>query len=260
VKRDLAAGGLGAALVAAAVYLAASGPTGPTRSTGQAAALALVVLAALALSLWKVRGALDDPDDATAVPWAPDEPFASPSPEVAGSDHPLSSVALTRVVEAAGERARRTGDVEAGLEEVRPPLRRALVDALVAGGHDEAAVEAALSAGDWTDDPVAAWVLDASVDQPERSLRRRFEAWLFPERVGRRLARRAVNALGAAADDALPTVPGQTAPREVPVVRPSLSELQRGVDGRLQAAVDPSVVARGPKPPSPPLDGEEGEG
>lgn len=260
MKRDLAAGALGATLVAAAVYLAATGAWGPTLSTGQAAALALVVLAALTGSLWKVRGALDDPDDAAPVPWAPGEPFASPSPEVAESDHPLSSVALTRVVESAGERARTVGDVEAGLEALRPPLRRGLVDALVAGGHDEDAVEAALATGSWTDDPVAASVLDASVDPPERSLRRRFEAWLFPERVVRRRARRAVNALGAAADEALPTVPGQTAPREVPVVRPTLAELQRGVDGRLQPVVDPSVIARGPRPPSPSLDGEEGEG
>lgn len=219
-----------------------------------------MVLGALVVALWKVRGALDDPDDAAAVPWAPGEPFASPSPEVAESDHPLSSVALTRVVESAGERAREDGDVETGLGAVRRPLRRALLEALVAGGREEVAVEAALAAGSWTDDPVAASVLEASIDPPGESLRRRFEAWLFPERVVRRRARRAVDAVGAAADEALPAVPGQTAPREVPVVQPTLAELQRGVDGRLQPAVDPSVIARGPRPPSPSLHGEEGEG
>lgn len=220
-----------------------------------------MVLVALAVALWKVRGALDEPDDdVAAVPWAPGEPFASPSPEVAEGEYRLSSVALTRVVESAGERARKMGDTEAGLEKVRPPLRRALVEALVAGGHDEAAVERALAEGAWTDDPIAASVLDSSVEPPAQSLRRRFEAWLFPERVVRRRARRAVNAVGAAAEEALPAVPGQTAPRELPVVQPTLAELQRGVDGRLQLAVDPSVVARGPRPPSPTLDGEEGEG
>lgn len=252
MKRDLAVGALGTVLVATGVFLAATGSDAPTLSTGQAAGLALVVLAALGVALWKVRGALDDPDDdRAAVPWAPGEPFASPSPEVAESDHPLSSVALTRAVESAAERARSAGDVEAGLELLRPSLRRALVDALVAGGRDEAAVEAALADGSWTDDPVAASVLDASVDPRASSRRRRLEAWLFPERVVRRRVRRAVNALGAAADEALPTVPGQTAPRSVPVVRPTLAELRRGADGRLQRAADPSVVARGPRPPAP---------
>lgn len=258
MKRDLVTGALGAVLVVAGVYLAATGADDPALSPGAAAALSLVVLAALAVAAWKVRGGLEDPDDGAAVPWAPGEPFASPSPEVAEGDHPLSSVSLTRAVESAAERARNAGEVEAGIEVVRPSLRRALVDALVAGGRDEAAVEGALADGTWTDDPVAASVLEASVDPPERSLRGRLEAWLFPERVVRRRIRRAVNALGAAADEALPAVPGQAAPRTVPVVRPSLAELRRGADGRLQRAVDPSVVARGPRPPRPPLDdGEE---
>lgn len=257
MKRDLAVGALGAVLVATGVFLAATGSNAPTLSTGQAAALSLVVLAALGVALWKVRGALEDSDDGpAAVPWAPGEPFASPSPEVAESDHPLSSTDLTGAVESAAAHARSAGDVETGLETLRPSLRRALVEALVAGGRDEAAVEAALADGTWTDDRVAASVLDPSVGPPESSLRGRLEAWLFPERVVRRRVRRAVNAIAAAADEALPTVPGQTAPRSVPVVQPTLDELRRGADGRLQRAADPSVVARGPRPPAPAFDGD----
>lgn len=260
MKRDLAVGALGAALVATGVFLAATGSTAPTLSGGQATALALVVLAALVVALLKVRGALEDADDEwAAVPWAPGEPFASPSPEVAEGDHPLSSTDLTGAVESAAGRARSAGDVEAGLEPLRPALRQALVEALVAGGRNQDDVEAALADGHWTDDPVAASVLDASVDHPDRSLRRRLEAWLFPERVVRRRARRAVNAVGRAADEALPTVPGQTAPRTVPVVQPTLAELRRGADGRLQRAVDPSAVARGPRPPAPALDDDDGD-
>lgn len=258
MKRDVAAASLGAVLVATGVYLGATQSPGVESSSGASAALALVVLAAVVVALWKVRGSLDGADG-DGVPWAPGEPFASPSPELVEGEFPLSSADLSRLVETAGRRARTDGDIEAGVAAVRPALRTALFDALVAGGATEADAQEALAEGRWTDDRVAASVLDESVEPPERSLRERVAAWLFPERVIRRQVRRAVDALAGVTDEALPTVPGQTAPRTVPVVRPTLSELRRGVDGRLQRAVDPSAVARGPLPPATAL-GDEDDG
>ncbi|PSQ44233.1 hypothetical protein BRD07_00530, partial [Halobacteriales archaeon QS_9_68_42] len=116
-------------------------------------------------------------------------------------------------------------------------------------------VEAAIEEGTWTDDRLAASVLSPSVDPPTRSLRGRVWAWLYPERAVRRRVRRATDAVAAAADEALPAVPGESAARTVPVVRPTLSDLQRGVG--LQRAVAPTAVARGPLPPEPSLEADD---
>jgi len=89
-------------------------------------------------------------------------------------------------------------------------------------------------------------VLSPQIDRPRRTFTGRLYAWLFPERVVRQRVRRAVQAVAEAADDALPPVPGQRAPRSVPVRQPTLEELRRGVDDRLQSAVDPSSIAREP--------------
>lgn len=259
MKRHVVAAIVGLSLVSGAVFLAVTGASEPTLGTPAETILVVAVLAAVVTAVWKVKGALADPEaDEPAVPWSPEEPFASPPPELAESEYPLSSAGLSRIIESAGECAREEGTVEAGIEAVRPSLRTALIEALVAGGRTEEEIEAALEAGNWTDDSVAASVLDASVDPPQRSLWKRIEAWLFPERVLRRRTRRAMDAIARVTEEALPTVPGQTAPRSVPVVRPRLETLQRGVDGRLQQAVDPTAVARGPLPPEPSLD-EEGE-
>ncbi len=51
-------------------------------------------------------------------------------------------------------------------------------------------------------------------------------------------------AVSVAADDALPTVVGQRAPRPVPVVAPAVADLQRAADGSLQRAIDGSIPKR----------------
>ncbi|MFC7196011.1 hypothetical protein ACFQL4_17525 [Halosimplex aquaticum] len=103
-------------------------------------------------------------------------------------------------------------------------------------------MEDLLASGAWTDDPVAAAVLDERVEPPRRSLRGRIRAWLFPERIVRRQAARAVAAIADAADEELPPVVGQRAPRTVPTLAPALGSLQRSVDGTLQrASASPSV-------------------
>ncbi len=238
----------GLALVAIGTFL------GVVRSGGSEGAgglVALLVLVALGLGVRNVRGSLDGTADAPTVPWAADEPFATPAPERTDRDPPLSSDELAGLIETAGERARDEGSVDSGLDAVRPALRTALLDALEQGGRSRSDVEAALADGSWTDDRVAASVLSAEIAPPDRSFRERVRAWLSPERVVRQRARRATNAVAAAADEALPTVPGQTAPRTVPVVQPTLDDLQRGADGRLQRAVEPRATARGPQPRRP---------
>ncbi|WP_255681817.1 hypothetical protein [Natrinema sp. SYSU A 869] len=164
------------------------------------------------------------------------------------------------MIETAGETARDSGTIDDGLEVVRPPLRTALLDALEQGGRSRSDAEAALADGTWTDDPVAASVLAAEIEPPIRPLRERVRAWLYPERVVRRRARQATNAVAEVADDALPTVPGQTAPRTVPVLQPRLEDLQRGADGRLQRAVEPRATARGPQPVRPRIGTESERG
>jgi hypothetical protein len=117
-------------------------------------------------------------------------------------------------------------------------VSRSLEDALVAGGADRMAARESIRRGTWTDDPVAAAVCSSTVSMPERSIRARLAGWLYPERELRRRVRRAVAAVDAAADEALPRVPGQDAPRRVRIVRPRLETLQRDVDGSLQPAAD----------------------
>ncbi|MCW8172241.1 hypothetical protein D8S78_05320 [Natrialba swarupiae] len=111
----------------------------------------------------------------------------------------------------AGATARKSGTVDDGLDVLRPVLREALVDALVQGGVVRADAEAAVSDGSWTDDDVAASV-EETISGPDRSFRKRVYAWLFPERVVRRLARRSMGAVADAADEALPTVPARPRP------------------------------------------------
>ncbi|ELY83348.1 DUF7269 family protein [Natrinema pallidum] len=238
----------GVALVAIGTIVGVGTPNGSGDAVGL---VALLTLVALGLGLWTVRGSLDTTADAPAVPWAADEPFANPAPERTDRDPALSSDAFAGVIETACETARDSGTVDDGIEVVRSPLRTALLDALEQGGRPRSAAEEALADGNWTGDRVVASVLAPEIEPPPRPLRERVRAWLYPERVVRRRARRATNAVAEAADDALPTVPGQTAPRAVPMLEPSLEDLQRGADGRLQRAVEPRATARGPQPVRP---------
>ncbi|WP_226480890.1 DUF7269 family protein [Natrinema amylolyticum] len=252
-RRQILVALFGLAFVAIGTIVGLSGSGG---SDGAGGLVVLLGLVALGLGLWKVRGSLDTTANEPAVPWAADEPFANPAPERTDRDPALSSDALAGVIETAGETARDSGTVDDGLEIVRPALRTALLDALEQGGRSRSEAEAALADGTWTDDPVAASVLAAEIEPPVRSFRERVRAWLYPERVVRRRARRATSAVAEAADDALPTVPGQTAPRTVPVLKPRLEDLQRGADGRLQRAVEPRATARGPQPVRPRVGGD----
>lgn len=238
----------GLAFVAMGTILGVAGSGG---SDGSIGLVVLIALVALGLGVWKVRGTPGTTGDGPTVPWAADEPFANPAPERTDRDPALSSDAFAGVVEAAGEAARDGGTVDDGLDVVRPPLRETLLDALEHGGRSRSDVEAALADGSWTDDRVAASVLASEVEPPTRSFRERVRAWLYPERVVRRRARRATGAVAEVANEALPTVPGQTAPRTVPVLQPRLEDLQRGTDGRLQRAVEPRATARGPQPVRP---------
>ncbi|PSP94397.1 hypothetical protein BRC91_06310 [Halobacteriales archaeon QS_4_62_28] len=245
--RPSVVGGAVAIVVAALAALRA-----PDGGSGSAVAVFVAVLSVLGIvgALWKVLGppAVDSPSVA-APPWSDDGALFERAPERTPGNDVLSGESFAAVLDEAADTARVEGTVEAGFETVRPVLRRALVDALSLGRESRSVVEQRLEAGTWTDDRAAAAVVDPGVPRPEWSLRMRIEAWLFPERVVRRQLQRAVQAIAEAADDAVPDVPGQNAPRNVPVLQPPLERLQRGVDGRVQHAIDPLATARGPRPP-----------
>jgi len=214
----------------------------------------VVVTVAVVLGVVSFLGALvqvspltsgDDDGDADAD--GPDDrgPIRTRAPERTPDDE-VSGRALAELIEDAGTRARTDRSVASGVAVVRPHLRETLADALVFTGTPRTSVEDDIDAGRWTDDTVAASVLSPQTDRPRRTFTGRLYAWLFPERVVRQRVRRAVQAVAEAADNALPPVPGQRAPRSVPVRQPTLEELRRGVDDRLQSAVDPSSIAREP--------------
>lgn len=235
-------------LVAVSSPVAAETP----RSPGVLIAAVVIGLGAIVLGLWKVWGRLDPPsveirdagvgDVGPAIPWVDDDPFTDPAPERTDREPPLSSRDLASLIETAGETARREGSVDAGVAVLRPVLREALTDALECGGRSPAAVDRLLASGEWTDDPVAASVLSANRREPDRPFRERLRDWVFPERAVRERIRRATDAVATVTTDALPTVPGQSAPRTVPSLPPRLEVLTRGVDGQVYRAIDPEVV------------------
>lgn len=239
--------GLLAISVAGIALLAGIGGTGGT-ATG--VLLALLAIVGIVGALWKLL-ATPGAGESSVVqpPWTDDGALFDRPPERTGDDEVLSGESFAALLSNAGSAARENGTVEAGFESIRPVLRRALGDALAHRLGDRDAVEAAIESGTWTDDRAAAAVLAPGIEFPPWSLRQRLEAWLFPERVVRRQLQRTVQAIAEAADDAIPNVPGQNAPRNVPVLQPRLAALQRGVDGRIQRAVDPLATTRGPRPP-----------
>ena len=250
-RRSLLLAALGVVFVAAGLVVGREGQLIWAWSTEVAVGVVVLALVAAVVAGVKIRGSLDSSADAPPPSWTDGDSFATPAPERSDRDPSLSSEAFASVIERAGARARSRNTVADGLQVLRSPLRETLVDALVAGGHSREAAQAAIEDGSWTDDRLAASVLEPSIDLPDRSLRERIQAWLFPERVARERSRQVVNAVAEAADEALPTVPGQSAPRTKPVLRPRLEELRRGADGDLQRAVDPMATARGPRPPRP---------
>lgn len=194
-------------------------------------------LLVLGMALWKL---LRRPSgDAVApAPWAEGGAIVSEPPESTPDTDPISGTTLAGIIEEGVSEARSEETVDAGLATVREPLRETLVATLRQGGWDRDRIEATLADGSWTDDRVAAAVLDENVTPPERSLRRRVWAWLFPQKAVRHRTGRAVGAIATAADAVLPPVVGQHAPRPMPVVEPTLEDLRRASDGSLRRAVE----------------------
>lgn len=231
---------IGAASYAVLVATAVGGL--PTVDGRVVAPMALLV--GLAAAIWRLRAergwARDAADEG--------EPLAPDRPERSTVEAPVAGRSLADLQERAGREAREGEAVEDGIEVVRPALSEALSAALVQGGDSLATVRAAIEEGTWTDDREAAAVLSASVEPPARPFRHRVWAWLYPERVVRARVARAVQAVAEAADDALPPVPGQTAPRTIPVTWPSVDRLRERVGEPASPALDPDAVDRGPSP------------
>lgn len=239
----------------AAVVLVAIDSTEATR--GFASVLAgVVVLCAFVVGLLVLSGSTAETDDRIAPPpWTEAGGIVDRAPERTSDDPDLSGDALASEIHEAGLVARREGTVADGLAALRPTLRPVLEDALVSGGIDREEAERRIEAGVWTSDPAAAATLSAELERPDWPFRERVRAWLFPERVVQREARRAVHEIVRAGEEHVPPVPGRSAPRTVPVVRPGLAELRRGADGELQRAVEPLAT-----PPQGNGEDESGEG
>jgi hypothetical protein len=193
-------------------------------------------LGAVALFVVAVRSRVGPGADAEPAPWTDEGAVVDPAPEGTPDDVAVSGTALAGHVDAATSAARSAGDFRAGIERIRPPLRETLEAALVASGRERTTVERSIAEGSWTDDRLAAAVVAETVEPPARSFAERLRDWLFPERAVRRRTNRAVAAVDEAASVALPPVVGEDAPRTVPVVAPTLADLQRTADGHLQRA------------------------
>lgn len=228
---------VGLAVVAIVVSLVAGLTVAPEPlDSGPEVTGILILVTGLAIVAWTLlTGSIDG--GSSPPPWTTAGALASGRPESSTIDSAISGTTLTEQLESAAA-AGREESISAGIAAVRPVLREALLDALVQGGFEQQEAESALEAGAWTDDPVAAAVLDESVAPPKRSIRRRLWAWLFPEKAIRFRVARAVSAIERASEDAVPTVVGQRAPRPVPIADPTLDDLQRAADGSLQQAVD----------------------
>ena len=186
-------GAIGAGLVLAVALT----PVTASEAGGGALLLVLtgVTVAAVKLSRSSAGGAAIAPP-----PWDEDGGLVDGTPEETADPADVTGDELAALVDDARERAREAETVEEGFAVVRPPLRDALTRVLVADGTAPDDVDEALATGAWTDDPVAAAVVDERVDLPRVSLRQRLRAWLFPERVVRRGTARAVAAVDGAAE------------------------------------------------------------
>ncbi len=241
--------GAGGLAVLAALAVALVGTDLPAVDVERGVQVAAILASVAGLyHLWRLA---DGSRGYALAPWSVGGGIVPGRPEETPSTHPLSGERLAGTLAAAERAAHRDRRVEDGLDAVRPVLRESLLATLVRGGQDRETAEAALAAGTWTDDPVAAATLDRRAGEPAGSVLRRVRAWLFPAREVRARVRRAVGAIAETADDVLPAVVGQRAPRTNPVVQPRLERLRRGVDGRLDPAANPDSLARGPDPPSP---------
>jgi len=249
--RVVVASGLAAVVAGLALAVFEPAPIPPDSPDSAATILAGIgVLLVAGSLLWRARGRRTPADQrAPAAPWTGASATLDRAPERTPPAETLAGDALGRQIEEACRVAEEEeGTVAAGLATVRPTLRAATREVLVAAGSSPTGATTALDEGEWTDDRVAASVLSREVAPPSRSLRERLRAWLFPERVVRSRVGRAVAAIDGAAA-ALPPVPGQDAPRTKPIAPPRLETLAVGPDGSLRrGAADDSPVATDDSP------------
>jgi cobalamin biosynthesis protein CbiG len=192
------------------------------------AAFVLLGAALLAVAVYRVHGQAESPAK-----------LVDPAPEATRVARPLAGAGTSATITDAVATARDEGSVEAGLAVAREPLRTALREALEASGLSAEAAEARIASGDWTDDPAIAAVIDPDCEPPPRSLRERLRAWLHPGKHVRRRVGRAADAVAATAATELPPIPGQDAPRNVPVP-PTAEAAAEAIDDPIRA--DPDVI------------------
>lgn len=225
----------GVALLALAIVLAFEGASSDPETL-----VGVAVLAGLAALGWHLRRRRNRQSRQSSARREGQLP-----PEHSPEEYPLSGTNLPALLSDAERAARDEDDIAAGLTVVRPVLRQTLFAVLREGGMDRETADRALETGTWTDEPAAAAVLDNRVPLPALTLRERVVVWLFPERFVRAYIRAAVADIAALAERELPTVPGQNAPRPVPVRQPSLGRLRQGLDGSPRAVADPFGDAGG---------------
>lgn len=201
----------------------------------------VVGLSVLLLSLVKLARTPDD-EAVAPPPWSEEGALVDGRPESTPTSDRISGTGLATDIEAAASDISGAETLDAGVESVREPLRSALAGTLRQAGWDDEDIQRALADGSWTNDRTAAALLDDGVAPPERTLRRRLWAWLFPERALRHRTALAVGAIARVAESELPPVVGQHAPRPVPVLEPTLDDLQRAADGELRQALDGSAA------------------
>lgn len=241
-SRQLLLAGAGLLAVVAACVIAVVRAETVPETVGPGAVGWLVVLGALGAAAWlRYRATRSAPDEA-AAPWSGTDPIVAETPEATPDTQPLSGRELVLELDQASTAARQAGEIETGLEVLRPALRDTYVLVARHAGQDESTARAALDRGTWTDDPAAAAALSPDVDPPPRSLVERLRDWLYPGRAVRRRTRAAVDALAAAADESVATVVGTDAPRRIPVYEPTLAERRLGPTGEI-GGPDPTPAA-----------------
>jgi hypothetical protein len=213
----------GACLLGAGGLLAVAVLTGavPSNTTGaDATSRTIVTSVAVMLAFWilVIAAVALRRSPSGALP-AGGAPLFEHAIERVPDDITITGTTVAAAINEAGQEARAAGTVEDGIAAVRPGLRATLRAVLVAGGDTRETATERIDSGAWTDDGVAAAVCSESCTLPTQPFRERCRAWLFPERVARERVRAAVTAIAAAGDAQLPTIPGQDAPRNVPVAR-----------------------------------------
>lgn len=208
-RQSTAIAGVGAVVLA--VVLLASGGAGASLERLAEGAAWIVALLGLLVALREIRRG------GTSVQSA----LAGFDADVEGpaTDEPLTGAALEETVADAIRRARSAGRVDAGIAAIRPHLRETVVAVIVAGGASRREALHAVATGRWSADAEAAAVLAERPAPPGRTFSRRLAIWLFPGDALEHRLERTVRAIERLAGDELSTLPGQRAPRTVPVHR-----------------------------------------